>query len=578
MKKNILLVLIALVVSLQASTIRPIRKLWEMTQSDGTTIKVFVHGDGRVDYYSTLDNEILMKNASGDICYAVIVDGRLVASDLIAHENGNRTREEAAFLRKNDVASRLAELEQFNVQRFFAKSRKAIHASTDDGLGKYGQSGVGAVKSIGEVTIPVIMVEFSDTKFQATTTQKKMGRYYNTQGYHEEPGCVGSVKDYFTDQSQGKFIPTFDVVAKVTLSKSYKAYGKNNSWGDDTDVDGLVKDAIKAAKASGVDFGKFKDNAGNIQLVSILYAGKGEATSSNNSDLVWPCQMDFEPNVDVEGFHFNGYFVGNELDDDGSLMGMGVFCHEFGHALGLPDFYCTSQYSTLHGDPFSNWSIMDTGAYIRKGRSPIGYTAYERSYLGWQNIAELKDTVCVELHPFGSIAGESAVMLRNPKKQQEYFILENRHTGTWYPESDFNYRGEKCTFGNGLMVTHVTYDKTKWENNEVNLYQDERYCYLVAADGMELDFSASNTNLYGNGSQIPSFTLYDNTKLERPVYNIQVAPNGVISFSYLTPTYIADIRNDEIKGDGYYYDLQGRKVAHPTPGIYIRNGKKYVIK
>ncbi len=131
MKKNILLVLIALVVSLQASAIRPIRKLWEMTQSDGTTIKVFVHGDGRVDYYSTLDNEILMKNASGDICYAVIVDGRLVASDLIAHEKENRTCEEVAFLRKNDVASRLAELEQFNVQRFFAKSRKAIHASTD---------------------------------------------------------------------------------------------------------------------------------------------------------------------------------------------------------------------------------------------------------------------------------------------------------------------------------------------------------------------------------------------------------------------------------------------------------------
>lgn len=63
-----------------------------------------------------------------------------------------------------------------------------------------------------------------------------------------------------------------------------------------------------------------------------------------------------------------------------------------------------------------------------------------------------------------------------------------------------------------------------------------------------------------------------------PVYNILVAPNGVISFNYLTPTYIADIRNDEIKGDGYYYDLQGRKVAHPTRGIYIRNGKKYVIK
>ena len=52
--------------------------------------------------------------------------------------------------------------------------RKAIYASTSDGLGKYGQSGLGAVNSIGEYTIPVIMVEFSNKKFKNTTTKEKM--------------------------------------------------------------------------------------------------------------------------------------------------------------------------------------------------------------------------------------------------------------------------------------------------------------------------------------------------------------------------------------------------------------------
>ena len=30
--------------------------------------------------------------------------------------------------------------------------------------------------------------------------------------------------------------------------------------------------------------------------------------------------------------------------------------------------------------------------------------------------------------------------------------------------------------------------------------------------------------------------------------------------------------------DGVYYTLQGVKVEHPTKGVYIRNGKKVVVK
>ena len=57
--------------------------------------------------------------------------------------------------------------------------------------------------------------------------------------------------------------------------------------------------------------------------------------------------------------------------------------------------------------------------------------------------------------------------------------------------------------------------------------------------------------------------------------------DGTIVFGYRqNPTAIENITEatDENKGDGYYYDLQGRRVQNPTRGIYIHNGKKIVVK
>ena len=83
-------------------------------------------------------------------------------------------------------------------------------------------------------------------------------------------------------------------------------------------------------------------------------------------------------------------------------MGMGVFCHEFGHALGLPDFYNTDPAVTLSRNPFGYWSIMDAGPYVNNANAPIGYTAYERSYLGWLKLKELTSPQTVKLDPISN--------------------------------------------------------------------------------------------------------------------------------------------------------------------------------
>ena len=579
MKRILLSALFAAATILPTFAIGPSPRIWTTKQSDGTLLKFRQHGVERVEYFTTLDGKIMVKNANGDLAYAMIQDGKLVASQYIAHEAGNRSNEEKAFLNNNDVANKLSILHTTHRHARHAPL-KAIHASTDDGLGKFNTTGAGGVNSIGTPTIPVIMVEFTDAKFDAKTTKEKLERFYNEVGYKDELLCKGSVKDYFTPQSRGKFVPPFAVLGPVNVNKSYKTYGKRTIYDEDSDIDGLVRDAVNAATAKGYKFDNFKDKDGKVQLVCILYAGKGQATESNadpnTADLIWPCQNDI--NETIGNTHFNSFFVGNELDHENKLMGMGIFCHEFGHALGLPDFYKTDYY-TDGDDPFGFWSIMDGGAYVNDARAPIGYTAYERSYLGWLDIKELKKTEEVVLDPVSNPNGTLAALVRNPENNKEYFIMENRHTDTWYPAS-YTY-GDICTFGNGLLLTHFSYDKYTWDKNAVNNDYDFKHAYVVTANNEKLSFNARREHLFGvNKKQIDIFDFWTGKPIGQPVNNIVVNPDGTIKFTYsiLDPAGIENVTTTQQQGDGYYYDLQGRRVTHPTHGIYIHNGKKIVVK
>ncbi|WP_232220129.1 M6 family metalloprotease domain-containing protein [Prevotella falsenii] len=337
-----------------------------------------------------------------------------------------------------------------------------------------------------------------------------------------------------------------------------------------------------------MSFDKFKDpTTGNVELTCLFYAGRGQATEDPNDPLyenyIWPQEQDIEE--DIEGTHFNSFFVGNELDHYGNLIGMGIFCHELGHALGLPDFYNTNPYVTLPRNPFGFWSIMDAGPYVNNANAPIGYTAYERSYLGWLKIKELTAPETVKLDPVTNREGELAAIIRSTRNRSEYFILENRTSDTWYPKEykeSRNGKYETFTFGDGLMLSHYAYDKSIWSNNSVNTNAQKMRAYMIPADNEKLYYSAHKENLYGvEKKNIDKLTFYDNTFIENAVQDIKVNEDGTITFGYRQqPNSIENI-NDKVKesvGDGYYYDLQGRRVLNPTRGIYIHNGKKILVK
>lgn len=550
MKSIVKLFLLALI-AVQAAAIPPRRVAFPVTQSDGTTLMVMKFGDGHLAFYATQDGITLQRSESGDLCYACLENGVVVSSGRIAHDVTQRSSEESDYVRTHALR-----VDNMVSQRMLPRrtSRpRVISASTSDGLGSYGKSGMGGVNSIGNYTLPVLMVQFKDIKFKSTTTAEKMTRFYNEVGYQEESKCVGSVRDYFKSQSNGLFVPTFEVVGTVTLPQNHDYYGGNVTSGPWKDYDkGLcadnyfVVDAVKLAQSQGIDFSRFAVN-GRVPLICLLYAGRGEATEYyGGEDYIWPCEDDIDQNIG--GTHFNSYFVGNELDGDGSLMGMGVFCHEFGHALGLPDFYVTD-YSYTDTNPVGEWSIMDMGAYVQEARAPMGYTAYERSYLGWLDIPELTEAEAVTLDSYSDLAqGEAtpARLLRNPSNQKEYFIFENHQPGTWYPAS----------YGSGMLVMRICYDKNAWEENTLNNTKSKQRIKLITANGRNPSASGSNVaelfSYNGKAVNVENWALYGGTKLAKPFYNIQNA-GGKVKFNFLAETINVKEVGDTVRDGDLVY-------------------------
>lgn len=531
MKKTIFMAMAALAMSMSVHAIRAVHELFPQRQSDGTTVMLYTNGDGHLAFYSTADDHVVIRNAEGTLCYAALKDGKLVATGVKVHNLGERTVEEKAFLASNQLKATdkalVPLLAKHNDETAARNLHRYISPSTADGLGAYGQSALGSIPSVGNITLPVIMVEFSDKKFQDAMTVDKFSRFMNEEGYHEDSEeQVGSVRDYFVSQSRGMFTPQFDVVAKVSLNQPYSYYGAHSSSGSqDVRSMQLFQDAVKAAITQGVDFSK-NEVKYVIPNVIILYAGYGEATGGDDN-TVWPHERDlYYPYNSVGSYNFGSYFMGNELygGSGNVVMGMGVMVHELSHALGLPDIYDV-YYSYQNDSPMGSWSVMDNGAYCPSGTSyaPMGYNAYERSYMGWLNIRELSDAQEVVLGKQTDSDGEFAVMYRNPSDSKEYFIFENHAAGTWYNQK----------YGTGLLVTRYAYNQSVWKDNHVNITQDKKRAMVVTASGRSISSNAAETDLFGNGTNgKEGFTFLLGATADANIYKVLKNPDGTLTFNF----------------------------------------------
>lgn len=534
-------------------------------------------------------------------------------------------------------AARVADQEQL-ISKTYGPS------GTADGLGTYGQTcptKIGAVKTIGAVTLPVLLVEFSDVKFQSFTNEEKISRQLNEKGYADVDyvngrtsyTANGSVRDYFLDQSCGLFQPTFEVVGRVSLPNTLAYYFYDNIKKEARDLNmyGFMSDAMAAASAKGIDFSKYVITGNpnitgattGVPMISFICAGYDEASvgyamyeyggDESGLDMPWPhfSRLSNESGT-AYGRKYNGttvmsYFIGTELhtpctikrDESGStyvelgdpyIAGPGTFVHEFGHALGLPDFY-TTDYTEGTQTP-TYWSMMDHAPYFNDGYNLIGYAAYERILLGWLKYTSLgKDAQQCTLYPFSAIGKEDtpddavfAYIVKNPLSVKEYYVLEDRRAdGIYYPTK----------MGNGMLVAHVYFDYNKWEGNTLNNIPGTPRYNIIPADGKwQEEISGNNykndlfpgvNNTYTSltdDSKPQNAVCWAGTKkvMTRPIYNIK-KDGELITFDYLkdfTEEGVSTVTIDAAVSH-QTCDLQGRPATvSATHGVFIVNGKKII--
>lgn len=385
------------------------------------------------------------------------------------------------------------------------QARHRVHsASTSDGLGKYGTSGMGVIGTIGEVTIPVIMADFSDQGFLSTTTIAKVEEWFNGENYTEN-GNVGSVRQYFIDQSGGMFRPTFKVLGISHTNRTVAYYGANEN------VENLSHDVT-----GGYNYSAFSRQSGLINYVPlcvIYYAGQGEHRGAG-ADKIWAKFVEYTSGYDYSSLfaqHFKSYLYINEANGK-TMDGIGTACHELCHAFGLPDVYDTAK--TGCRVP-GNWSLMSSGNYLSDGHSPVDLCAYERSMLGWLNMKELTEAGNYRLAP------SEAAFVRNSSNSREYYILENRSTSAkWTPSS----------MSGGLLVYHIDYDKSAWENKKINVDDNHPRMMFVAADNNYknetlFDYHRDLYPYLKNDSltptSIPAMTAYTGDFRGKSIYSIK---------------------------------------------------------
>ncbi len=323
------------------------------------------------------------------------------------------------------------------------------------------------------VRLLVILVDFSDNPH--TFTRADFQRLLLEEG-------SGSMRDYYYEVSYGNLSLSGEITGWVRLPNPYSYY-LGDSFGIygqfPHNSQGLVRDVVVLIDDS-VDFSQYDwDGDGVVDGLLIVHSGPGAEETGRITD-VWSHKWQLSdgimgspgPLLTRDGVTVDQYSIQPERFDDGTLITVGVFCHEFGHLLGLPDLYDTD-YSS---DGLGMFCLMAAGGWARKssnepyGSCPVHPSIWCKYLLGWVVPESIEVGLVDSIGPIPIIAAATASVgfriLKNPlgvdwtpagTGQGEYFLVENRQ----------RYGFDRGLPGSGLLILHI--DESRTGNT------DERY-------------------------------------------------------------------------------------------------------
>ena len=432
----------------------------------------------------------------------------------------------------------------------------------------------------------VILVNFTDVAFETSKAELDsmlIGKNYTRDYSYTYRGKTyrvtsnGSARQYFEDASFGQYNLQLDVVGPVTVSKASTYYGGNNSAGNDKYPEVMIKEACELVNDS-VDYSLYdNDNDGYVDFVYVIYAGYGEADGGGDNTIwphAWHLYSAAGRKCEVDGKIIDLYACGNEMDNyTKHHTGIGTFCHEFSHVLGLPDLYETTGYGTHK--TMGEWSILDYGPYNNDGNTPPAYSAYERFFMGWLTprlITEPENITLAELNESQEAllisSSDQHNLIGNDPNPTTFYLLENRQQTGW----------DEYLPGHGLMLTKIQYNYKKWYDNTVNNTAKSMGVDLIEADGKAPDYDdARPSNGYmGKAKDLfpagaNAYTLITDHAIEEITEE-----NGVIAFKYKGGAIETDIDNIENQNTILaIYNVLGQKQA--TTDIEALPNGTYIV-
>ncbi|MDS0528439.1 immune inhibitor A [Clostridium sp. SHJSY1] len=436
----------------------------------------------------------------------------------------------------------------------------------------------------------VLLIEFPDLPHN-TLTANDTDMYYKdyTKSHYQDMifgpnGYKGpngenlvSLKQYYDEQS-GK---SYDIEGSV--QGWYKAehpaayYGANVGGSNNINIKDLVKEALvdasKNINLKDYDLkdphdldgdGNLNEPDGIIDHLMVIHSGMGEEAGGGSlkTDAIWSHSSKVYDIVNgssqpwkIPGTDMSAYPY-TTMPEDGAA---GVFCHEFGHDLGLPDEYDTN-YSGK-GEPISYWSIMSKGSWSGTipGTEPSGFSPYAKEYFqktyggNWQhgNTVDLS-----ELTTKGKKYTLDASSIKGNNNDVVKVTLPKKATTITTPFSGkYAYFSGKGNNLNNSMTTSI--DLTNATSSDLNFktWYDIENGWDYGSVQVQIDGTNTWTSIPGN------ITTTNNPNNQNPGNGITGKSNGWVDANFNLKDYIGKKINLKIN---YWTD-----VAAEMSGLYV---------
>ncbi len=300
----------------------------------------------------------------------------------------------------------------------------------------------------------------NSTAWQEDFDREHFQDLYFGEGENADGTPKHSLKTYYERASSGRYSVEGTVSDWVKVEYNEARYGSNycgqsncsnvwdavrdgvNAWTADQKAKGKTDEQIKAElsqydKWDRYDFdgdGDFNEPDGYIDHFQIVHAGEDESAGggAQGGDAIWAHRWyAYGTDVGKTGPAENKA-GGTQIGDSGIWVGdytvqpenggLGVFAHEYGHDLGLPDLYDTSG----GGENSTGfWSLMSSGSWLGTGGETIGdlpgdMTAWDKLQLGWLNYTKGK-AATKSKHKLGvaeyNTKNPQALIVELPKKE-----------------------------------------------------------------------------------------------------------------------------------------------------------------